>query len=81
MSCNEIFGNVMSALFGVFITFLATLGLIVNRHFWEKEEGEKASKFKNVNMFINIGFIVGGFIITMMGIAFELNSRKGIALV
>ena len=76
----EIFGNVFSAVSGLFMMFLATLGLIVNRHYWEKEEGEKESKFKNINMFINIGFIIYGFIISVVGLAFEFNTRGGISL-
>lgn len=72
----EVFGNVWATICGIIIIVLSSLGLVVNRHFWKKEEEE--SQFRKVNMYINIGTLIAGVLLLVLGIVFEFKVRGGL---
>ncbi len=72
----EVFGNIWSTIGGLLIAFLSTLGLIVNRHFWKKTEED--AKFRSVHLFINIGTLIAGLLLLVLGIVFEFKVTGGI---
>lgn len=72
----EVFGNVWTTIAGLLIAFLSTLGLVVNRHFWKKEEED--AKFRNVHLFVNIGTLIAGILLLVLGLVFEFKVRGGL---